>query len=290
MQYFPHYVNKEPRPHRVDVVLLSLTVGGRGRHIMDEEEYWEAPGSLGITHYGQMHDIVTEDEGIAIFNVYIDLRNHPLPVLPKALRDVLAGILPLHPHLCHRRNRHVHLRLEDEREAVHLLKRILYEQSLNDGASDEVIRTLLGLFLVELCRAALRHGFVMPSGPKENSIAWLERLRQDLDARYREPLTLPDLARNTGIHPSYLCRAFKRYTGTTLMEYLNMRRVQAAMIHIRSTHDKIVHIALESGFNDLAYFNRKFKAITGFTPTQYRGAEAGDTASARAAFPRSASN
>jgi len=54
------------------------------------------------------------------------------------------------------------------------------------------------------------------------------------------------------------------------MEYLNMRRIQAAMIQLRSTRDKVVHVALECGFNDLAYFNRRFRAVTSMTPTEYR--------------------
>ena len=72
------------------------------------------------------------------------------------------------------------------------------------------------------------------------------------------------------MHPSYLCRAFKHYTGRTIMDYLNLRRIQSAMIQLRSTQDKIIQIALECGFNDLAYFNRRFRAVTSMTPTEYR--------------------
>ena len=270
VEYFQNYVNKERRLHALDVVLLSFTVNGRGTHFMDDEEYEETPGSIGITHYDQAHDIVTSDDGIEIFNVYLDLQNHPLPALPAALRDVLATILPLHPQLCHRLNRRVHLHLDNEQEAAHLLKRILHEQSLQDEASDEVIRSLMGVFLVELCRSALKHGLVNTPSVKSKSTGWLERLRQHLDTDYRKPQTLPGICSTTGMNSSYLCRAFKQYTGVTLMEYLNMRRIQAAMIHLRSTDDKIIQIAFESGFNDLAYFNRKFRTITGKTPTQYR--------------------
>jgi len=237
---------------------------------MGDEEYEETPGSIGITHYGQAHDIVTDDEGIEQFNVFLDLRNHPLPILPAALRDVLAIILPLHPDLCHRLNRRVHLHLNNEQQIAHLLERMLYEQNLQDEASDEMMRALLGILLVELCRSALQHGLVTASSAKGKSNEWVERLRQDLDTHYREPQTLPELSRKCGMHPGSLCRSFKLYTGVTLMDYINMRRIQAAMIHLRSTQDKIIRIALECGFNDLAYFNRKFRAITGKTPTQYR--------------------
>lgn len=272
VEYFPNYINAKRRPHTVDVVLLSFTVRGRGTHFMGEEEYQEDAGSIGITHYGQEHDILTEKEGIAIFNIYLDLRNHPLPPFPAALRDVLAAILPLHPHLCHRLNRRVHLRLENPQQTAHLLEKILHEQQIQDEVSDEVIRSALGIFLVELCRSALEHGLVNPATGQEQAPAWLERIRMELDTHYREPHDLKELAHKARVNPSYLCRAFKRYTGKTIIDYLNMRRVQAAMIQLRSTRDKIVRIALECGFNDLAYFNRRFRAVTSMTPTEYRAA------------------
>lgn len=270
VEYFPKYIHTRKWLHMLDVVLLSFTVGGVGKHLMDDEEYVEVPGSFSITHYGQAHDILTSPEGIQIFNVYLDLRSHPLPLLPPRMREVLAIILPLHPHFCHQLNRRLHLRLDEVQPVAHLLERMIHEQELQDEASDEVIRSLLGVLLVELCRAAMQHGFVPALSAKEEAIKWLENLRQYLDADYRLPHTLQDLSARTSVNPSYLCRCFKRYTGTTLMEYLNMRRIQAAMIGLRSTREKVIQIALESGFNDLAYFNRKFKALTGETPTQYR--------------------
>ncbi|MGB8354567.1 MAG: AraC family transcriptional regulator [Chthoniobacteraceae bacterium] len=270
VHYIPHYVRTSLLLHTLDVVLISFTVRGRATHFLDDMEYEETPGSISITHYGQAHCVVTDEEGIANFNVYLDLRNHPLPILPVALRDVLAAILPLHPDLCHRQNRRVQLHLKNKQSTVDLLERIIDEQNLQDEASDEVIRSLLGIFFVQLCRAALRHGLVTPPSAKGKSTAWLEQLRQNLDTHYREPQTLTELSRKAGMHPNYLCNAFKLHTGVTLMEYLNMRRIQAAMIQLRSTQDKIIQIALECGFNDLAYFNRKFRAVTGKTPTQYR--------------------
>jgi len=269
VEHFPNYVHTNRGPQTVDVVLLSFTVKGCGRHIMGAEEYEEDAGSIGITHYGQDHCILTGKEGIEIFNVYLDLRNHPLPPLPAALNDVLASILPLHPHLCHRLNRRVHLRLENPQQTAHLLEKIIYEQDLHDRASDEVIRSALGIFLVELCRSALKYGLVTPFTENEPA-EWLERIRLELDTHYREPQTLNQLSRKARIHPSYLCRAFKLYTGRTIMDYLNLRRIQAAMIQLRSTRDKVVQIALECGFNDLTYFNRRFRAVTSMTPTEYR--------------------
>jgi membrane-associated phospholipid phosphatase len=98
-EYFPKYVHGEENLHSVDVVLLSVILRGRGRHMLGSEVHQVMGSSVGVTHYGQMHDIVTDARGIEVYNVYLDLQNHPLPVLPESLRGTLSAILPIHPRL-----------------------------------------------------------------------------------------------------------------------------------------------------------------------------------------------
>jgi AraC-like DNA-binding protein len=57
-----------------------------------------------------------------------------------------------------------------------------------------------------------------------------------------------------------------------VFSYLIDRRIQAAMMSLRSNPDKVLSVALECGFNDLAFFNRTFKARVGMTPREYRRA------------------
>jgi AraC-like DNA-binding protein len=43
-----------------------------------------------------------------------------------------------------------------------------------------------------------------------------------------------------------------------------------ALVLLRSGSDKILQICLKTGFQDISYFNRKFKQIVGMTPGEYR--------------------
>jgi len=60
VEYYPDYINLAPQPHGVDALLVSFTERGTGRHWMNDAVYTESPGSLGITHYGEAHSIVTD--------------------------------------------------------------------------------------------------------------------------------------------------------------------------------------------------------------------------------------
>jgi len=62
-EHFPSYVNLESRLHKVDVVLLSFIIKGKGVHLMEGEKFPESGTSLSITHYEQNHCIITDRAG-----------------------------------------------------------------------------------------------------------------------------------------------------------------------------------------------------------------------------------
>ncbi len=270
VEYFPRYVHREKNLHSLDVVLLSVILGGRGRHLLDDRVIPLSGPSVGVTHYGQKHDILTDRRGLAIYNVYLDLRNHPLPVVPEALRESLAAILPIHPRLAHQLNRHISVRLEQAERLVAGLRRIEEEMNSTDPGADEIVQHSFQVFLIDLCRAARRHGVVLSPRPEGTFPAWVEKLRQEIDRDFAQPCELRALARHAGVSVTYLCRSFKAYTGKTVIAYLVERRIQAALWKLREGGDKVISVALGCGFNDVAYFNRTFRRIVGCTPSAYR--------------------
>ncbi len=270
VEYFPCYIHREEQLHSVDVVLLSVILRGRGRHLLDDEIRPVKGSSVDVTHYGQKQDIVTDARGMEIYNVYLDLRNHPLPLLPENLRTTLSAILPIHPRLAHQLNRRVSVRLDQVDRLVSSLRRIEEEMDSKRPGAMEIVQHCFQIFLIDLCRAAERHGVVLSSSVDGAFPAWVEKLRREMDADFASPHELHSLAVNAGVSVAYLCRLFKAYTGKTVIGYLVERRIQAAIWKLREGNEKIISIALACGFNDLAYFNRTFKRIVGTTPSAYR--------------------
>ena len=68
----------------------------------------------------------------------------------------------------------------------------------------------------------------------------------------------------------YLGRLFKKKTGKTYNEYLNSVRIDEAKHLLIKTKEPIIDIALKVGFNNVTYFNRIFKILTHFTPSEFR--------------------
>lgn len=91
-----------------------------------------------------------------------------------------------------------------------------------------------------------------------------------LEKMYYHPLTLEDLADETGFSTSYLSRYFKNQTGMCLFEYINKRRIKRACFLLKNTDKKIIDIAYEVGYNSISFFNRYFKKTLHITPMEYR--------------------
>ena len=67
-----------------------------------------------------------------------------------------------------------------------------------------------------------------------------------------------------------LKRRFKSATGSSLIEYIQHLRVEAAKRQLESLNLPVEDISDNAGYEDPAFFRRLFKRSTGLTPSQYR--------------------
>ncbi len=98
----------------------------------------------------------------------------------------------------------------------------------------------------------------------------MKEVIQYLNTHYQEEITLTDLSERFYVSQYYLCREFKKYTGTTIVNYLNKNRIMDAQKLFLETDDNVTQVCHQTGFSNLTHFNRVFKDIAGMTPSQYR--------------------
>ncbi|MEO6848659.1 MAG: AraC family transcriptional regulator, partial [Chthoniobacterales bacterium] len=241
-----------------------------GKHFMDDEVHEDHAGCLGITHLGQTHDILTTKRSMSVINLFLDIENFSLPDLDPALQDVLSTILPLRSEFAHKLQRRIHLRFENPQEPEAPLMAIKRELENKAPGYHRMVRSYLSLFLSLCCRNALENGFVSAAHHANSIEGRLESLRQYLDTHYADPHTLQSLAKRCSLSRNYLCRAFQNYVGKSVFAYLIERRIQGAMLALRSSEDKVITIALDHGFSSITHFNRTFRKIVGASPNHYR--------------------
>lgn len=84
-----------------------------------------------------------------------------------------------------------------------------------------------------------------------------------------EPVNLDDLARLCGISKCHLSREFKRYTGQSILTYINLIRCKYAEQCVLSGMT-VTETAMECGFESVSYFSCTYKKLMGSNPSKVK--------------------
>lgn len=69
---------------------------------------------------------------------------------------------------------------------------------------------------------------------------------------------------------SYTSRVFREQTGFKIIDAINRRRIDKALLSLLNSNDGIKEISKQCGFSDVSYFVKCIKKTTNFTPSKYR--------------------
>lgn len=95
------------------------------------------------------------------------------------------------------------------------------------------------------------------------------QLRELLDARIVDGVTLADAATVLHAYPTHLVRAFTRRYGLPPHRYLTGRRVDVAR-RLLLAGAPLADVATQAGFYDQAHLTRHFRRYLGVSPARYR--------------------
>lgn len=91
-----------------------------------------------------------------------------------------------------------------------------------------------------------------------------------MKTHFHQPLSLEETATHAGLSTGHLSRLFHHALGLRFSDYLNALRLEHARHLLTHTRLPIARIALDSGFQSLSQFNRRFKSTEGHSPRQHR--------------------
>jgi AraC family transcriptional regulator len=135
---------------------------------------------------------------------------------------------------------------------------------------DEAALEEIGLRLAGAVTTLVADGARSPRSPswrdERRVTAALRRIEAEPDA----PLSLAACASAAAMSRFHFLRTFQAVVGMTPHQYLLATRLRRAALRLRRSDDNVAAIAYEAGFGDLSTFNRRFRRLTGQTPTDYR--------------------
>ena len=87
---------------------------------------------------------------------------------------------------------------------------------------------------------------------------------------YNQNINIDDYAASRGMSVSWFIRNFKKYTGSTPMQFIVGIRINNAQMLLETTTYSINEISKIVGYDNQLYFSRLFHKLKGYSPREYR--------------------
>lgn len=156
---------------------------------------------------------------------------------------------------------------ESQRQAVDIVSRFAASSGLDRFHWAIRLLSILdqaGEELVSLNRRNLQRGLSERDGKRMDSVM------QFIFRESARAITLQEVADRANLSKEAFCRFFKLRTRKTFTQYLQQIRVSQAQKLLVESDLNISEIAFQVGFENLSYFNRSFKSLTGKSPNAWR--------------------
>lgn len=134
--------------------------------------------------------------------------------------------------------------------------------------SNQIINYALSLLVMEIAQEFLE----MRNKIKQNIPSNVARIMEWIKGNYYRTLTVAEIADEFGYNSDYLSALFKKYTGYTIVHFINKTRIDISKSLIVNYEISIKEAAYSCGFSDEKYFMKTFKKLEEMTPSQYKKA------------------
>ena len=257
-----HFIrkNKITPSHWHPEIELLYVVGGEIMIYVSEERLLLKPGDICFVSPGEIHGFDVPDVGVeyyvAVFVPTLFQYKEKHFLEQDFMKPLTEGKLYL-PRLVQSDHK--------EYSRIHDIVHHLFEQ---EESSKAMIYADLTMLFCEMMERSL---FIT----RENAVGYrysdaIKRCIRYMQSNYHNKVTLSEVADEVHMSPNYLCSYFKKYTGITIFNQLHLIRVRAAEQMLSESEESIVNVAVACGFENVSFFIRKFKEVTGETPSVYR--------------------
>lgn len=257
------FPNPLVRWHYHEEYELHLITQTRGRVFVGDYIGHFEPGHLVLTGPRLPHNWISSDvgpEGVAERDLVLQFADEPLRRASELISD-LRDVLPL---------------LERARLGVEFFG---MTQAATAALLD--IKGLQGVqrfgafvgFLGELAACSdyrLLSSMPLQCHADDAALAQISGIVDHITEHAGEPFSMMDLSRRVGMSESQFSRYFRRATGNTFTDFVNRLRITRACQLLMETDRYIGAVCYDSGFNNVANFNRRFLEIKGMTPKEFR--------------------
>ena len=151
-------------------------------------------------------------------------------------------------------------------EYERIFKRIIIELQRCQDNYEEMLTLLLRHLLIIFQRELTRE----PVLKNEYLDHEMDTAMTYFNENYNRDINIEEYATSKGMSVSWFIRSFKKFTGSTPMQFIVALRVNNAQVLLETTNYSINEISKIVGYDNQLYFSRLFHKLKGFSPREYR--------------------
>ncbi|MUT66947.1 AraC family transcriptional regulator [Paenibacillus sp. NEAU-GSW1] len=249
---------------------FEIIVQRQGRAIfhIDSDPYEVCPGDVLFVPAGGLHVGYSLEDGKSSFvsivfngSLFKDWAHDPIHMqfVAPYLED--RRRLPVKPDLIEPLSAHYYS----------LINQLIDESLAKRPAYQLIVKSQLHLLLAQLARLFFNRQSAAEKGKDHSpNRERFKPLIEYIEERFAEPITIEQAAQQVSLSPYHFCKMFKKLTGRTFIEYVNVCRVNEAERLLRESDLSVTDIAGQIGCDNPNYFTKLFKQYKGITPSMCR--------------------
>ncbi len=248
--------------HSHDTYEIYVFVDGSVTYYIEEKEYNLIPGDVLIIPPWQMHrPVFTEDNDIyERFVLALD------PSYIHTLSSEEVDLFTCFKEISKRGSHLFHCDPNNFDNLTTLLVKTIEETNSTQFGSCLLCSALVTQVLVLINRLYYSSTTKAATIPDD---ALISKVIAYINNNLCECLTLEKLCDEFFISSGHLIREFKKYTNTTVYNYILTKRIAYSKMLIRQGHS-LTSSCHASGFNDYSNYYKTFKTKVGMTPSEYK--------------------
>lgn len=265
-------ITRTGQAHRHEFFQMRLDVAGQTHHHIGADRRLLSPGSVSFVLPYRMHrGGRREDSQFYVINFHHRFLRPEMSVDPLCVESLPLDRAPELAPFVFQHLIDFTLDGEDLAIARDACRQMMLQSERRGFFSVDLIRANLLRLIGTVCQrydsqlSQFAVSTVSPGG--RDALAHVSRY---IAAHLAQQISLADVAAAADVSPSQVTRLLKRETGKTFMQLVTERRLQKAQELLANTTMRIGDIAEASGFEDNAYFARRFRQFFRLSPRAYR--------------------
>lgn len=252
-----HYRSSEYEIHYHTFYELYYFVGGDADYLVEGTEYRLTPHSLLLLSPYAFHGVRVNSDAPYVRCV--------IQFAPEALSaERRAFLLSSFPGSKKNSPKEVFYEHTEQFGLYDCLDRLIQSQKQPTALREQYYPIYLEALLAQV---SLMCQTLSPTQVSSSAPEAITDILSYLNDHLTDPITLDGLSRRFYISKYYMNRAFKRATGTTVMDYIINKRIIMARQMIRNGQTA-ADAAITSGFGDYSSFYRAYKKVIGCGPAE----------------------